>query len=88
MSEHARDIRRRLAARARTLVLWGAAGALVAAAGCGGSSSSSSSASGGTTDKTPVTIVLWHLFSGEEKKPFNDALAGFHKKYPWITIKQ
>jgi multiple sugar transport system substrate-binding protein len=70
------------------LVLWGAAGALVAAAGCGGSSSSSSSASGGTTDKTPVTIVLWHLFSGEEKKPFNDALAGFHKKYPWITIKQ
>jgi multiple sugar transport system substrate-binding protein len=88
MSEHARDIRRRLAARARTLVLWGAAGALVAAAGCGGSSSSSSSASGGTTDKTPVTIVLWHLFSGEEKKPFNDALAGFHKQYPWITIKQ
>ena len=88
MSEHARDVRRRLAARARTLVLWGAAGALVVAAGCGGSSSSSSSASGGTTDKTPVTIVLWHLFSGEEKKPFNDALAGFHKKYPWITIKQ
>ena len=80
MSEHARDIRRRLAARARTLVLWGAAGALVAAAGCGGSSSSSSSASGGTTDKTPVTIVLWHLC--------NDALAGFHKKYPWITSKQ
>jgi multiple sugar transport system substrate-binding protein len=88
MSEHARDRRRRLAARARTLVLLGAAGALVAAAGCGGSSSSSSSASGGTTDKTPVTIVLWHLFSGEEKKPFNDALAGFHKQYPWITIKQ
>jgi multiple sugar transport system substrate-binding protein len=88
MSEHARDVRRRLAARARTSVLWGAAGALVVAAGCGGSSSSSSSASGGTTDKTPVTIVLWHLFSGEEKKPFNDALAGFHKKYPWITIKQ
>ena len=88
MSEHARDVRRRLAARARTLVLWGAAGALVVAAGCGGSSSSSSSASGGTIDKTPVTIVLWHLFSGEEKKPFNDALAGFHKKYPWITIKQ
>jgi multiple sugar transport system substrate-binding protein len=69
------------------LVLWGAAGALVAAAGCGGSSSSSSPTSG-STDKTPVTIVLWHLFSGEEKKPFNDALAGFHKQYPWITIKQ
>jgi multiple sugar transport system substrate-binding protein len=89
MSEHARDIRRRLAARARTLVLWGAAGALVAAAGCGGSSSSTSSAaSAGSTDKTPVTIVLWHMFAGEEKKPFEDALARFHRLYPWITVKQ
>ena len=65
---------------------------LVAATGCGSSSSSSSSSgptsSGGSVDKTPVTITLWHMFAGEESKPFNDALAGFKKKYPWITIKQ
>src|ERR671921_863263 len=64
-----------------------------AGAGCagrcgGGSSSGSSAGGGGTLDKTPVTIKLWHLFGGEESKPFNDALAGFSKKYPWITVKQ
>ena len=63
---------------------------LVVAAGCGGGSSSSSSSGGpaGTIDKTPVTITMWDLWSGEEGKPFNDALKGFTKKYPWITVKQ
>ncbi|HEV8450725.1 MAG TPA: hypothetical protein VGQ45_04780, partial [Gaiellales bacterium] len=62
---------------------------LVVAAGCGGgSSSSSSSGPAGTIDKTPVTITMWDLWSGEEGKPFNDALKGFTKKYPWITVKQ
>ncbi len=28
------------------------------------------------------------MFAGEESQPFNDALAGFKAKYPWITIKQ
>jgi ABC-type glycerol-3-phosphate transport system substrate-binding protein len=63
---------------------------LVLAAGCGGGSSSSSSSGGpaATIDKTPVTITMWDLWSGEEGKPFNDALKGFTKKYPWITVKQ
>ncbi|HYX87470.1 MAG TPA: ABC transporter substrate-binding protein [Gaiellales bacterium] len=58
--------------------------ALLAAA-CG--SSGSSGSSGGTGGHTPVTITLWHLFSGEEAKPFKDAMAGFYKKYPWIHVK-
>ena len=63
---------------------------LVVAAGCGGGSSSSSSSGGpaATIDKTPVTITMWDLWSGEEGKPFNDNLKGFTKKYPWITVKQ
>jgi multiple sugar transport system substrate-binding protein len=64
--------------------------ALVAfAAGCGGGSSSStksSSAGPASIDKTPVTITLWHLWAGEEAKPFFDALKAFQQKYPWITI--
>ncbi len=83
------SLRRRTGARLLALTV--TALALVAATACGGSSSSSSSSAApgaGTTDKTPVTLVLWHLFAGEESKPFNEALAGFTKKYPWITIKQ
>lgn len=75
--------------RLRLLTL-GAVTALLALAGCGGGSSNSASSgpSGGTIDKTPVTITMWDLWSGEEGKPFNDALKGFEKKYPWITVKQ
>ena len=84
------EVRRR--PKARWLALAVAALVLVAATGCGSSSSDSSSSSapssGGTVDKTPVTITLWHMFAGEESKPFNDALKGFTQKYPWITIKQ
>jgi multiple sugar transport system substrate-binding protein len=74
----------------RRLFTWIVTAAAVAAAsGCGGGGGGSSAAGGGgTLDKTPVTITLWHLFGGEESKPFNDALAGFSKKYPWITVKQ
>jgi multiple sugar transport system substrate-binding protein len=63
---------------------------LVVAAGCGGGSSSPSSSSGpaGTIDKTPVTIVLWDMWSGREAQPFKDALKRFQVKYPWITIKE
>ena len=63
---------------------------LVVAAGCGGGSSSSSSSGGpaGTIDKTPVTIVLWDMWSGREAQPFKDALKRFQVKYPWITIKE
>jgi multiple sugar transport system substrate-binding protein len=75
--------------RMRLLTL-GSLAAVLVAAGCGGGSSSSSSSgpSGGTVDKTPVTITMWDLWSGEEGKPFNDALKGFTQKYPWITVKQ
>jgi len=60
-----------------------------AATGCGGGSSSSSGGSGGaaSTDKTPVTITLRHPWTGDEKKLFEQALVGFHQKYPWITVK-
>jgi multiple sugar transport system substrate-binding protein len=63
---------------------------LMAAAGCGGGSSNSTSSAGPSShiDKTPVTITMWVQWSGEEGKPFNDALKGFTKKYPWITVKQ
>ena len=74
--------------RMRMLTI-GAVTALSVAAGCGGgSSNSSSSGPSSSIDKTPVTITMWDLWSGEEGKPFNDALKGFTKQYPWITIKQ
>jgi multiple sugar transport system substrate-binding protein len=64
--------------------------ALVAlAAGCGGGSSSDEPNTAGqaaSTDKTPVTITLRHPWQGDEKKLFEESLAGFTKKYPWITV--
>ena len=66
--------------------------ALVAlAAGCGGSSGSSSSGGGGSAapseDKTPVTLTLWHPWTGDEKKIFEAQLQKFEAQYPWITVK-
>ena len=66
--------------------------ALVAlAAGCGGSSGSSSSSGGGSVapseDKTPVTLTLWHPWTGDEKKIFEAQLTKFEQQYPWITVK-
>jgi len=65
-----------------------ALGILVLAAGCGGSTSSSSptpAASG--TDKTPVTLTVWHPWTNPEKKVFETAIQGFTQKYPWIKLK-
>jgi multiple sugar transport system substrate-binding protein len=75
--------------RIRLLTL-GALVALLTAAGCGGGSSNSSSGPKPSSqiDKTPVTLTMWHLWSGEEGQPFQHALQGFKDKYPWITIKQ
>ena len=74
--------------RLRLLTL-GAVAVLLAAAGCGGGSSSSSAPQPSSKiDKTPVTLVLWDLWSGREAKPFKDALKRFQVKYPWITIKE
>ncbi len=39
-------------------------------------------------DQTPVTIEFWHGFSADsELKAFEDTLAGFKQKFPWITVK-
>jgi len=37
--------------------------------------------------KEPVTISFWVPFTARELGVINSALAGFHKKYPWITVK-
>jgi len=37
--------------------------------------------------KEPVTISFWVPFTARELGVVNSALAGFHKKYPWITVK-
>ena len=59
----------------------------LATAACGGSGGSAASSGGSSGSHTPVTITLWHLFGGEEAPVFAKALAGFHKQYPWITVK-
>jgi multiple sugar transport system substrate-binding protein len=64
------------------------AGAAVLAAGCGSSGSSSSSSASSSIDKTPVTLTMWDLWSGAEKKAFDSQIARFEKKYPWITVNQ
>ena len=63
---------------------------LVVAAGCGGGSSSSSSSGGpaATIDKTPVTITCGTCGAARRASRSTTALKGFHKKYPWITVKQ
>ena len=48
---------------------------LLVAAGCGGGDSSSSSVKPSSSlDKTPVTVTLWHPWTGDEKKLFEKAL--------------
>src|SRR5512146_3347099 len=88
MTTHARERARPRPWRCARLPLLAGAAVAAAAGGGGSSSSSSSQTSTGALDKTPVTIKMWDLWSGEEVKPFNDALKGFKKKYPWITVKQ
>jgi multiple sugar transport system substrate-binding protein len=71
----------------RLLALTAAAGlALLAACTAGNEAPAPKAAS--TPDKQPVTITMWHGFSADnELKAFDDALAGFRAKYPWITVK-
>jgi len=63
--------------------------ALVITAGCGGGSSSGSSTKFGSgSDHSPVTLTIWSGFTApDEKKIFDNGLARFHQKYPWITVK-
>ena len=43
--------------------------------------------SASTGAKEPVTITFWSGFTARELGIINTGLAGFHKKYPWITVK-
>jgi multiple sugar transport system substrate-binding protein len=59
--------------------------ALVLATGCG-SKKSTPTRTG--TNHTPVTLTVWHPWTvATEKKGFQDAVAGFSRQYPWITLK-
>jgi multiple sugar transport system substrate-binding protein len=59
----------------------------LATAGCGSSASSSSQPSPTSTSHTPVTLTVWHPWTvPAEKKGFQNAVAGFHTQYPWITL--
>ncbi len=59
----------------------------LATGGCGSSTSSSSQPSPTSTSHTPVTLTVWHPWTvPAEKKGFQNAVAGFHQEYPWITL--
>jgi multiple sugar transport system substrate-binding protein len=44
-------------------------------------------ASGVAASHKPVTITFWSAYTGRELKDYQQAFVGFHKKYPWITVK-
>ncbi|GII61196.1 sugar ABC transporter substrate-binding protein [Sphaerisporangium krabiense] len=73
------------------MLLAAAAGlAVLASAACtaGNETAPGVPSAGGTPNREPVTITMWHGFSADnELKAFDDALAGFRAKYPWITVK-
>ncbi|MBP2703715.1 extracellular solute-binding protein [Microbispora sp. RL4-1S] len=53
-----------------------------------GTENSAPSVPAGSANHDPVTIEFWHGFSADnELKAFDDTLAGFKQKYPWITVK-
>src|SRR5881392_2125397 len=57
-------------------------------AGCGGSGGGASSNAAAKFDtKKPVTLTVWSGFTGRELGIWNQALAGFKKLHPNVTIK-
>ena len=38
-------------------------------------------------DHKPVTITFWSAYTTRELHDYQLAFVGFHKKYPWITVK-
>ncbi|MDX6621633.1 MAG: multiple sugar transport system substrate-binding protein [Gaiellales bacterium] len=44
-------------------------------------------ATGVAADNKPVTITFWSAYTNRELKDYQQAFVGFHKKYPWITVK-
>ena len=63
--------------------------ALVTLAGCtAGGGASNTPTTSKTLSTTPTTITFWEGFSADhEKKAIRSAVAKFHAKYPWITVK-
>jgi multiple sugar transport system substrate-binding protein len=58
------------------------------AAGCFGSGGNKAAAPATTTGThTPVTITFWSAYVDRELRDYQQAFAGFHRKYPWITVK-
>ena len=59
------------------------------AAGCFGSGGNKAAAPATTTGSThtPVTITFWSAYTGRELHDYQQAFVGFHKLYPWITVK-
>ena len=43
--------------------------------------------SAAAADHKPVTITFWSAYTARELKDYQQAFVGFHKKYPWITVK-
>jgi ABC-type glycerol-3-phosphate transport system substrate-binding protein len=70
----------------RRLVVGALASALLMAGCLSGTSGSSGGASGdGEGSREPVTITVWDYYG--QATPIKPAIAGFEKKYPWITVK-
>ena len=44
-------------------------------------------ATAAAADHKPVTITFWSAYTARELKDYQQAFVGFHKKYPWITVK-
>jgi hypothetical protein len=77
--------------RARTALAALTAGVALAlsATACGtGGTGTRAKADTGAGDTTPVTITFWHEFTDDrEVAAVDQALAAFHRKYPYITVK-
>ncbi len=72
----------------RLLTTVAAAGLALVTACTAGTESSAPKIGASPAGHEPVTIQFWHGFSADsELKAFEDTLAGFNRKYPWITVK-
>jgi multiple sugar transport system substrate-binding protein len=71
----------------RLLAISAAAGLTLLTACTAGTENSRPAVGASAESHDPVTIEFWHGFSADnELKAFEDTLAGFKQKYPWITV--
>ncbi|MFF4776819.1 ABC transporter substrate-binding protein [Microtetraspora fusca] len=71
----------------RSLAISAVAG-LALVTGCTAGTESPGPALKSATANDPVTVEFWHGFTADnELKAFEDTLAGFKQKFPWITVK-